>query len=439
MRCPPLWLVPALALVGSVGCKDPETAARQAKQKTSEDKLAEGQKLLSAGQLEQAIEAFRAASAAAPDDPTPYVLLAEAHQHNGNDTAAILALKRADELSTNAGPVLKKQLAEHYRRSGHPQQAVAVLAALMKQNLLTDAEVLVLARLQARGGEVETAYRTLEHIQRRSPDDPAAKVVEAEILLLEGEEQLAANLMDRLVSESGPPEAWLLRARYFLNNGYPSLAEADLAHVTGEAAERAEAIELRARVLNALKRYDEAAATLKGLLEKKPNDAEVMAQLAETLLLQGRAEEAESLIQRALSRRPGFARGLYVRARAHEARGEEKGAAHAYRQALEVDPSFAPALSRIWRLQAKGGDRIEAMSSLERLYFMGEASLEEKISLAGLYADTPVHVDRGLKIVNEALRKDPANPRYLELKAKLQKAGARTRVKRRPVILRGGR
>ena len=79
------------------------------------------------------------------------------------------------------------------------------------------------------------------------------------------------------------------------------------------------------------------------------------------------------------------------------------------------------------------------MSALERLYFMGDASLEQKIALAGLYADSRIQVDRGLKIVEEALRKDPAHPRYLELKARLKEAGARTRVKKRPVILRGGR
>ncbi len=410
-----------------------------AKLQTAQEKLAEGQALLLEGRHEAALEAFHVASSALPDDPTPYLHIADAQRQLGNDTAAILALKRADELSADKGPALKKQLAELYRRAGHSKQAIALLGALLKENLLTDPEILVLARLQARAGEVDTAFRTLEHIQRRSPDDPAAKVLEAEILLLDGEEQLAANLMDRLVTESALPEAWLLRARYFLNNGYANLAEADLARIAGEAAERAEVIELRARVLNALKRHDEAEAALRALVEKRPNDPDAVAQLAETTLLQGRAAEAEPLIQRALSLRPGFPRALYVRARALEAQEDPQRAAQTYRQVLKIEPSFAPALSRIWRIQAQSGERTEAMATLERLYFMGEANLEEKVSLAELYADLRVQVDRGLKLVSDALRKEPENPRYLEVKRKLQEAGARTRVKRRPVILRGGR
>ncbi|MGA9524573.1 MAG: tetratricopeptide repeat protein [Myxococcaceae bacterium] len=439
MRCLPLWLVSALALVGAAGCKDPETAARQAKQQTASDKLAEGQALLLEGRYRPALEAFQVASAALPDDPTPYLHIADAQRQLGNDTAAILALKRADELSADKGPELKKQLAGIYQRAGHSKQAIAVLGALLKENLLADPEILALARLQAREGDVDTAFKTLEHIQRERPDDPAAKVLEAEILLLDGEEQLAANLMDRLVSGSVLPEAWLLRARYFLNNGHPSLAEADLGHITGEAAERAEVFALRARVLNALKRHDEAESVLRALVARHPNDPDAIAQLAETKLLQGRAAEAEPLIEKALALRPGFARALYVRARALEAQNDLHGATQAHRQALKADPSFAPALSRIWRIQAQSGEKTEAMATLERLYFMGEASIEERVSLAELYADLRVQVDRGIKLISDALRKEPQNLRYLEVKQKLQKAGARTRVKRGPVILRGGR
>jgi tetratricopeptide (TPR) repeat protein len=245
--------------------------------------------------------------------------------------------------------------------------------------------------------------------------------------------------MDRLVAESSLPEAWLLRARYFLNNGYPGLAEADLAHITGEAAARPEVIALRARVLNALKRHEEAAVALEALLKQDPNDPDALAQLAETQLLQGRAAEAEALIQRALTLRPGYPRALYVRARTLEAQGKLEPAAQTYRDALKSDPSFAPALSRVWRIYAHRGERLEAMTALERLYFMGEATIEEKVSLAELYADASVQVDRGLKLISDALRRESENPRYLEIKQRLQKAGARTRVKKRPVILRGGR
>ena len=41
MRSRPIWWILAVALVGLAGCKDPETAAQQARIETSEEKLAE--------------------------------------------------------------------------------------------------------------------------------------------------------------------------------------------------------------------------------------------------------------------------------------------------------------------------------------------------------------------------------------------------------------
>ena len=439
MRSRPLWWVLTFVLVGAAGCKDPETAAQQARQQTAAQKLAEGTRLLENGNYEGAIAALRAASNATPEDPTPHLYLAEAQQRLGNDGAAILSMRQAMDLS-KGDPKMKKRLADLYRRSNNAPQAIKVLSELRDQNLLTDPEILTLAKLQAHEGDVEGAFRTLEQIQRRRPDDPHAKVLEAEILLLKGDELLAANLMDRLVSETNLPDAWLLRARYFLNSGRPDLAEADLTHIDGEAADKAEVVQLKARVLNELKRHDEAEKVLRQLLEKRPNDEELIAQLAESVLYQGRPAEAEELVDRALAKRPRYPRALYVRARALEAQGELKRAAENYQYALKSDAAFAPALSRIWRIYQHRGEKAEAMSALERLLLIGEASTEEKVALAELYAQSRINVTRGKKLIEEALKHDPENDRYKEIRAQLVKAGARTGdAPSGPVIIRGGR
>lgn len=439
MRSHPLWWVLVVALVGPAGCKDPETAARQARQQTSDQKLAEGRRLIDSGEYDKAVTALRAAASANPQDAAPYVLMAEAQQRAGNEGAAILSLKQAQDLS-RGDPTVKKSLADLYRRSGNKAQAIKVLRELRDQSLLTDPEILVLSRLEAHEGDIEGAFRTLEAIQRRNPDDADAKVLEAEILLLKGDELLAANLMDRLVNESGLPDAWLLRARYFLNSGRADLAESDLGRITGEAAERRDVVQLRARVLNDLKRHDEAEAALRQLLEKRPHDEELIAQVAESVLYQGRPTEAEELVDRALSKRPRYPRALYVRARALEAQGELKRAAENYQYALKSDPSFAPALSRIWRIYQHRGEKAEAMSALERLFFMGDASLEEKVALAELYADSKTNVVRGRRLIDEALRREPDSPRLKELRSRLVKlGGGGSREQKGPIIIRGGR
>jgi len=440
MRCSPLTWVLAVALAGAAGCKDPETAARQARAENTRTKLAEGRQRLDAGDVEGAIAAARAAASSSPDDPEPYLLIADAQRAAGNDAAAILSLKQAADLSQDASPAIRRKIADLYRETGNRAQAMRLLLELRDLGHLTDPDILVLARLQAQEGLIDGAFKTLELIQRRRPDDPRAKVLEAEILLLKGEELLAANLMDRLVNESGLPEAWLLRARYFLNSGRADLAEGDLARITGEAAERPEVVQLKARVLNELGRHEEAERALRRLLAKNPRDAGLLAQTAETILYQGKPAQAQRLIDEALAVKPRYPRALYVRARSLEAQGELQRAAENYQYALKSDPSFAPALSRIWRIYEHRGEKAEAMSALERLFFMGEASLEEKVALAELYADSRSNVTRGRRLIEEALRRDPRNARYREIRDRLQKLGATLGGESKgPIIIRGGR
>lgn len=414
-----------VVLLGSAGCKDPETQAAEAKLQNTRDRIAEGRRLLASGKYEQAIAAFEAAASSSPGDPVPILLLAEAHHEGGNDAAAILSLKQAAELTRNAEPALKKQLAELYVAEGDEAQAIALLNGMRTANQLTEAEVRQLARLQARSGDLEGAQRTLLEIQEAHPDDIEAKVVFAEVLLLSGEDVRATKLIDRIIADQpNLVSARLLRAQYFLNNGFGEDAEADLAAIQGEDASRPDVVELKARVLNQLKRYDEAEVALSQVLEASPRDVQVMAQLAEVKLNLGATGEAETLVEKALGIRPKFARALYVRGRALEASGDLKAATDNYRRALASNPAFAPALSRMWRISKQQGSQTEATSTLERLYFMNQASLEERVALAELYLETRVHLPRARRLIEDALRRDPSSEQYRALFNQLPKPPA---------------
>jgi tetratricopeptide (TPR) repeat protein len=281
---------------------------------------------------------------------------------------------------------------------------------------------MTLSRLQGKQGDIKGAFETLNIIQSKRPDDPSAKVLEAEILLLKGDELLAAKLMDRLVTDQNLPAARALRARYFLNAGFPDNALLDLDAITGELKLSGDVVELRARALNELKRYDEAERALRQLLAGDLKNADLLAQLAETKLYQGQAAEAQALVDQALQIRPYFARALYVRGRALETKGELKQAAENYEYALHSDPTFGPALSRMWQIYAHRGQKVDAMTSLERLFFQNQASTDEKVALAQMYAETRTNVERGKKLVDEALRRDPGNAHYKDVRTALSKA-----------------
>ncbi len=430
-----------LALLLPLACKEPEVAAVQNRAQQAKSALAEGRAYIAQRQPGPALAALRRAANAAPESAEPLLLMAEAHRMAGNQGAAILALKQARSLVPGEDPVIQRQLAELYLVEGHTQDAIDTLIGLRESGTLTDADVLWLARLQAREGRIEDAFQTLNAILLESPDDPEAKTVEAEVLLLKGEELLAASLMDRLLTAN--PEqtsARLLRSRYFLSSGFPEMAEADLSAVEGPDAARSDVVTAKARVLLMLGRAPEAEAALKVLVQAEPQNAEALAWLAEAVLAQGRRPEAQTLVDQALQLRPRLARALYVRGRVQEEGKDRRGAEESYRFAAAADPRFAPVLSKMWRIHMDADNLPEAQETLERLLSTGEATLEEKAALAGVYARLQMQVTRGLKLIDEALKREPQNPEYLRVKKALQ--ALLPKPKKRPsgpTIIRGGR
>lgn len=434
-----LRLTAALSFLLPLACKDPETAAVQARAESYESKLAEGRTLMAANQPERAAKAFRSAANMARDNAEPLMLLAEAHRAAGNEGSAILALKEAEAIAPGNDPAIQKQIADLYLRQGHVAEAISTLVALRNEKELSDPEILSLARLQARNGDADGAFKSLEPIQSLRPDDPNAKVVEAEILLIKGEELLAAKLMDRLVEENpNLMEARLLRVRYFLNSGYPEVAEQDVNGIDGENAKRPDVVLMRARILTRLAKHEEAAEALTQLVEEHPDNVDALAQLAEAKLNLGKNGEAGDLVEKVLRIRARYARALYVRARVLEAQGDKRLAAEHYEYALTADPHFAPALSQVWRMQQAAGQKNEAQATLQRLYKLGEASLEEKVALAQMYADSKTNLERGKKIVDELLQREPGNPKYVALKAALTPTPEKKKFNG-PIIIRGGR
>jgi tetratricopeptide (TPR) repeat protein len=430
-------LLCVLPLLLPLACKDPETLSVQTREQKFQAKMSEGQALLDSSEPEQAARAFETASGLMPDNPEPLLQMAEARRREGNTGASILALKRAMTLNPAQGPEIKRKIADRHEQDGRLRDAISVLLELRDAEELGDLDVLKLAHLQTEVGEHQAAFKTLERILRERPDDVDAKVVEAEILLAKGEEVLAGKLMDRLLEEQpGLTAARKLRARFFLQSGYAEYAEQDLAAIEGEEATKPDFVALKARVLTKLARHADVEALLTAAVAKYPQNADLIARLAETRLMLGNKAGALAAVEQALKAQPDSARALYVRGRVQETQGDLKRAKEDYGAALQHNPRLVPALSRMWRLQEQAGEKEEALVSVERLVDAGEASLEEKVGLASLYAQTRRRPDRGLKLIAEALKQDAGNPEYLDIQKALKKALPRKK-KSGPIIMRG--
>ena len=433
-----LTLATLLVLLPSTlgACKQFSSGSSAAGQKEAQRRLVEGRDALENGQYDDAVRAFQAALLIVPYDVQLYVLMARAQQQSGNDSAAILSLKQAGSMAQAEEPTLKRQIAEVYQKTGQTRKAIQMFSELQGIHQMSDGELINLARLKAQVGQYDSAFQTLETIQLKRPDDPDAKVLESEILLLSGQEVLAAKLMDRLAQQlpSSTPVR-LLRARYFLKSGYPVLAEKELKALPEASLKEEDVLDFKARLMNELGRHAEAKESLQQLLKAHSQNPRLLARLAETELLSGNAQQAQAWVEQALALKPQFPWALYVRARALEMQGFEGRAEKEYDEVLKADPDFAPALSRLWRVEEQQGNKGEAMATLERLLLSKQASIPEKVELARLYAENKTNLGRGRKLIEEALRMEPTNPKYLSLQSRFKQVEG----PHEPTIIRGPR
>lgn len=407
----------------TAACPEERKVEEERRARTTAQVLSEGRAELAKNRPDRALPFFKEAVSMSPGDVEGYVQLAEAYRQAGNEPGAILTLKQAEDIAGGNDPSLKRARADMHLKLHQYKAAITEFVALRDMGILTDGELHMVALLLAHDGRVADAYATIDPILRRDPDDPPTKTVEAEILLVSGKELEAAKLMDSLLSAN--PEltpARLLRARYFVANLQLEAAEADLEAIKEADRKTTEVVTLRSRVLNQLGRHDEASKLVEPLLEEDPRNPVLLSLLAETRLLQLKGSEAQVLIDRALGENARFAPALYVRGRSIELGGNLDAAIADYETAVRSDPTFARPLSRLWPLYLKRKETGEAMVTLERLLFMGEATAAEKFELVKLYVDTGANLERARILVTETLRREPKNAQALKLKARIDKA-----------------
>lgn len=398
----------------------------QTREKELRNRLAaattEARAALRRGRSDYAVQVLRAAIAEAPKEPSLYLLLSEAYQSMGNATAAVLAIDQARAASGRDDSSFVRAKADLCRQMRQVGCAIAELSTLRERQELSQPEVLELARLMAAAGRTDEAMATLDQVLVRSPDDPDAKTVEAEIMLRLGKELEAGTLLDRLVKEHPTlVRARIVRARYFLNVGNPKDADLDLSALPPTDELRLELTTLRVLILLALERHQDAAAVLEPVVRDMPRDADLMALTAQVRLQQQKPDEAATWVSKALQLQPALPRALFVRGLIAQARGDARQAEADFEAALRADPRFVPAHRALWQAAARRGDRLAAMASLERLIGMGEADFEERVALARLCAETGRSVGRGLKLAEEALAREPGSEALKALVVQLKK------------------
>lgn len=386
--------------------------------------LTRGREAIGRGDLVGAQQALEKAASLNPTDPEPQRSLGDVYERLGQEAQAIFALKRAAEL-TPGDPEPRRELAELYLRSGQPGPAAENLRKAVEASASPEPELLRrLASALLRSGQVEEAERVARQVEEMAGGDADILALLAEILLSRRDEEAAVRILDQAL-EGHPDSARVraVRAKYFFSRGKVSEALREFELAADAAPDDTEIAIARARALAGARRHDEAVKLMDQIVAARPTDLSALASLAEVKLIAEDYDGAREGAEAVIARQPKNGRALYVRARALERQTQDDPvrAINAYRQVLEADPNQTEALSQLWRLYLQEGQKNDAIATLEQLVMvLHEDSPEEALQLAELYAETGINVPRGMRIVDQELKRDPGCGRCVAVRRALE-------------------
>jgi tetratricopeptide (TPR) repeat protein len=260
------------------------------------------------GQSDQAEQRYQAALAAKPDDVALLQDIVTFYMRTGQGPKAMPYLEKILDPRTKAsGPqtawARRQQALDLAAQGGYPKIREAL--ALVERNLLAQGDSVDDQRLKAlllgmQPGGQRDAIRVLEDLARRSPPTPDERVLTARLYELSGNWPKAGELLRSALASDENNTAYLAAfTRGLLIHGQASHAEPWLARLEKLQPQSAQAVELKARLLVAQGKGNEAAALLKAYTSDKPHLLGPSAGLLREL---GQLDAAEAMYRESLAR-----------------------------------------------------------------------------------------------------------------------------------------
>lgn len=410
--------------------------------------------MLGTGELDRARKALASFEATAGSVPLVSLLRAKLLLANHDTAAAVNELRRF----TNAAPRHlpgRLLLASALLQQGSTEQAFAEAVRNVAEFGEHDEPRIALAGIELSMGRFANAEQTLQPLILRSPPNPLAVAMLAELRIRRGESVAGVTLLEQSVAQN--PENGRLRLQ--LAAAYLSAGEAKQALAALESVKDSQFAPARDRLrivatatlngssageqeLNAaiarhpddvdlllmaatyyanLSQFDRARSYMERVREARPDDPLLALSLGRLELASGRPDQAEELANFVLDKAPGDAAAMTLMANIAAYRGDDNDvdawlnrARVAKPDALEVSIALAQrALAR--------GNNTAAQTILSEAVRNAPADPRARIALAELYTRAGKHKE-ALTEIGMAAKEHPHSPVVLLAAARAQLA-----------------
>lgn len=270
---------------------------------------------------------------------------------------------------------LRYNLARDLADSGKLDEALAIHAELWEANPQESRFGLHLFNGQLRQGDTAAAQETLALLEQRKRDYAERARVELEELQEAWKDRKPEDYTDqeqrrlrKLRKQAGTNQATLawLRGRLLATEGRHGEALVELQQAERvQMHNRPSLFQAQGESLLSMRRFADAEARFRKVLEIDPVNADASFALARALLMQrGRAEEALQAVSDALGLVYHNPRGHYLRGAALMRLGRREEAKAAFGTAVAQNPVFPAAHRRLARLAWRAGDAAAAERQL---------------------------------------------------------------------------
>ena len=232
--------------------------------------------------------------------------IARAHLAMG-DSAKVISRFAAKSLAeASALADLKTSLAAAYAAQGDMDSARIAADAALKAQAGYGPAVIMMARLDLAGGDMEAALRQLDALLAREPGDEAGGLLKAEILQRGKNDPESALLVLRQAQAARPSSVAAQAAVVDLLNrqGKLEAAKAELAQLNKLGPNHPDTLLLQAQLAFANKDFTTCLELTERLLAKRPNHPRLLQLAGAAQLSLGRTTLAEGLLARAYKVQP---------------------------------------------------------------------------------------------------------------------------------------
>jgi len=309
--------------------------------------LAKARLAATKGEMSTEADELQQAVRTEPKSARAHLALGYTYQIRGNPDHAGQELKTASELALPRSEE-RIRYAEFEAANNHLTEANTALEQIAKETPDYLPVWQDLAKLAVTRADYDKALSYLENLFSRNPDDPDAKLLEAQIWMAKGDFAKATFLADEINNKypDNPVIKYTLARTYVASNNLPQ-AETALQQAISIKPDYAEAVLLLADISLRSGKAQNVVEPLEELLKKRPDLAQARATLANVYRSLGRQDDAIATIREEINKVPESADAYFSYGAMLRQQNKNEEARQAFEKASELAPDNLNAVDQL--------------------------------------------------------------------------------------------